>query len=223
MKGKAKMRIGENNATGSGLAIFETMESRRLLSGYEVTPFEQYMVELLNRTRANPVAEASLHGIDLNEGLTPGTLGTQARQPLAVNADLTQAVRDHIQWLLDNDAFSHTGAGGSSPHARMGSAGYDFTNGAGSGENLSVRMSTGSKSITTNEIDRHHANLFIDSSVAGRGHRLSMLADNFREVGSGAVLGSGFQYSGNTWNAVMTGQNFAYNHNNGGDSFLTGV
>ncbi|MEM8875797.1 MAG: CAP domain-containing protein [Planctomycetota bacterium] len=216
------MRNTKNNETIQQ-AVIETMESRRLLSGYEVTPYEQYMVELINRTRMNPVAEASLHGIDLNEGLAPGTLGSHARQPLAVNADLTEAVRDHLQWLFDNDRFAHSGANGSSPTDRMRDAGYEFVNGSASGENLSVRMSTWGKSVSVNEIDQHHANLFIDDTVASRGHRLTMLSDGFREIGSGVVIGSGYEYAGRTWNAVLTGQNFAFNNANGGDSFLTGV
>ena len=33
---------------------------------------EQLVIELINRARANPAAEAARLGIDLNEGLQPG-------------------------------------------------------------------------------------------------------------------------------------------------------
>jgi hypothetical protein len=54
----------------------ERLEPRQLMSAVAPTDYEQYMLELLNRARANPAAEAARHGIDLNEGLPAGTIST---------------------------------------------------------------------------------------------------------------------------------------------------
>ncbi len=57
------------------------------------TAHEQYFLELVNRARANPGAEAARLGIDLNQGLTAGTIADIAKQPLAMNQLLTTAHR----------------------------------------------------------------------------------------------------------------------------------
>ena len=47
------------------------------------------MVELINRARANPSAEAARFGIDLSEGLRNGeVITTDPKQPLAINFNL---------------------------------------------------------------------------------------------------------------------------------------
>src|SRR5258707_11440338 len=56
--------------------LIESLESRRLLTAVYPSNLEQYEVELINRARANPAAEAARYGIDLNEGLAPGTIST---------------------------------------------------------------------------------------------------------------------------------------------------
>ncbi len=47
------------------------------------TAHEQYLLELINRGRLDPPAEAARYGIDLNQGLAPGTITTEPKQPLA--------------------------------------------------------------------------------------------------------------------------------------------
>ena len=59
------------------------------------TDSEQYLLELVNRARLDPAGEAALFGIDLNEGLAAGTLGTEPRQPLALNPQLLASARGH--------------------------------------------------------------------------------------------------------------------------------
>src|SRR5512146_3156523 len=103
------------------------LEPRRLLAVVYPTANEQLMVELINRARANPAAEASRLGIDLNEGLTAGTISTSPKQPLAINPYLTDGARKHSQWMLATDTFSHTGANGTDPGDRMTNAGYVFS------------------------------------------------------------------------------------------------
>ena len=56
-----------------------------------LTPFEQYMLELINRARADPLAEAARLGVGLNEGLPPGRISPDAKQPLAANDMLNAA------------------------------------------------------------------------------------------------------------------------------------
>src|ERR1044071_5072542 len=107
--------------------MLESLESRRLLAASVPTDYEQYLVELVNRGRADPSAEAARYGIALNEGLAAGTISTAAKQPLAINPYLTDGARTHSQWMIDTDTFSHTGSGGSDPGDRMTAAGYSFT------------------------------------------------------------------------------------------------
>src|SRR5688500_11676554 len=103
------------------------LEARRLFAVAFPTANEVLLVELINRARANPAAEASRLGIALNEGVpAEDTISTAAKQPLAINPYITDAARKHSQWMIDNDTFSHTGAGGTSPHQRMANAGYSF-------------------------------------------------------------------------------------------------
>ena len=56
--------------------------------------YEQYMLELINRARSNPNAEAGLYSLtDLNQGLSPGTITSDPKQPLAFNLFLIDSAR----------------------------------------------------------------------------------------------------------------------------------
>jgi serralysin len=107
--------------------------------------FEQYFLELVNRARANPGAEAARLGIDLNQGLGNGTIANTAKQPLAMNDLLNTSAQAHSDWMLATDTFSHTGANGSSPGDRMKAAGYGFTGSWAWGENISIRWAAASR------------------------------------------------------------------------------
>jgi hypothetical protein len=178
------------------------------------TDLEQYYLELVNRARADPATEAARFGIDLNEGLAPGTLGAEARQPLAYDAQLTEAARAHAQWLLDTDSFSHTGADGSSVAERIEAAGY--TDWWTYGENLAWKGSTGGYGELVGWVDDLHRNLFVDEGIAGRGHRLNLLDDDFRESGTGILLGGFEQYD-----AIMLANDLATRQS--ASDILTGV
>ncbi|MCP4074541.1 MAG: hypothetical protein GY742_22905, partial [Hyphomicrobiales bacterium] len=179
-----------------------------------MSAYEQYMLEMVNRARLDPQGEADRIGIDLNKNLTPGTLTGEARQPLVGNSYLVDSSQAHSQWMLDNDVFSHTGVGGSDPGTRMTAAGYVFTGGWTSGENIAWQGTTGTVNVTL-FVELEHDGLF-DSS----GHRLNILQDNFREVGMGIKEGSFTDSNGTTYNSVMTTQNFA---TTGSDYFFTGA
>ena len=75
------MSAGTTRATAATSRI-EAIENRVLLAAVVPTDYEQYMIELINRARANPGAEAARIGVDLNEGIPAGTITTDPKQPL---------------------------------------------------------------------------------------------------------------------------------------------
>jgi uncharacterized protein YkwD len=193
----------------------EALESRRLLAAAAPSNLEQYVVELINRGRANPAAEAARYGVDLNEGLAAGTISTARKQPLAISPYLEDSSRKHSQWMIDTDTFSHTGAGGSNPKDRMTAAGYPFRGTWSWGENIAWNTYTGS-SLSTSLANQIEKGLFVDTWVADRGHRIDLMNPSFREVGAGFVSGAFEKY-----NPVgMLTQDFA---SESGKAFLTGV
>src|SRR4051812_34143370 len=158
----------------------ELLEPRRLFTAVAPSDLEQYIVELINRARANPAAEAARFGIDLNEGLPAGTISTAAKQPLAINRYLTDGARTHSQWMIDTDTFSHTGSGGSQPDGRMSAAGYSFVSPWNWGENVAWRSFFGG--LPTNALlAQLHQDLFVDTGITDRGHRTNLLSPDFRE------------------------------------------
>lgn len=175
----------------------------------QLTAHEQYLLEMINRARLDPGAEAARYGIDLNQGLASGTLTTAAKQPLAFDAQLTDAARAHSEWMLDTDTFSHTGSGGSSPGDRMEAAGYVFSGSWSWGENIAWNGTTGTLDVTRITAEEH-ASLFRSS-----GHRLNILNDSFREVGLGAVTG---EFAG--YKTLMASEEFT---RSGTNPFVTGV
>ena len=190
-------------------ALGAALEARVLLT---VSASEQLFLELINRARANPTAEAASFGIALNEGLAAGTIASTPVQPLALNDSLQTAIQGHLQDMIDRDFFSHTGSNGSSFTARINAAGY--LNWTTAGENLAYRASSGAINTEASVIQQHQ-DLFVDAGIAGRGHRKNILGANFKETGAGVRTGD---YRG--FNAVFTGNDFAAK---AGNSFLTGV
>jgi Ca2+-binding RTX toxin-like protein len=174
------------------------------------TAQEQYMLELINRARLNPNAEARRHGISLNQGLAAGQISSNARQPLAFNSNLNTAARGHAQWMLDYDVFSHTGAGGSRTAARAQAAGYSSSY---VGENIAWVGTTGSLNFN-DSVNQLSKNLFLSA-----GHRQNLLLENYREAGISALTGQFRQ--GNNFNAAMTAHSFGRDF--GTNAFLTGV
>jgi serralysin len=172
------------------------------------TAQDQLMLELVNQARANPQAEANrLLGGNLNKGLSSGTISNAAKQPLAFNLQLFNAARDHSQWMLNTDQFSHTGVGGSQPWDRAGAAGYPWSR---VGENIAWRGTTGTLNFNT-AVQANQDGLFQSA-----GHRTNILNDSYREIGISNLSGD---FGG--YNAAMTTQLFGSNRNN--QAFLTGV
>lgn len=166
------------------------------------TAQEQLMLELVNRARANPAAEAARFGIDLNQGLAPGTITPDPKQPLAFQPQLISSARAHSDWMLSVDVFSHDGVNASTPGDRMESAGYVFSGSWGWGENIAWRGSTGMIDANAIVIAQH------EGLFKSPGHRENICEGFFDEVGIGARTGA-FTSLGTAYNAVMATQNFA--------------
>ncbi len=174
---------------------------------------EQYLIELINRARLDPLAEAGRQGVSLNDGLAAGTITEAQKSPLAPNAFLAAASETHSNWMLATDVFSHTGAGGSSPDQRIVSAGYDLTGNWSWGENLAWYGTTGRLNLSK-AIDLHHSGLYNSAS-----HRENIFGESFQEVGVAQVKGQ-FSSGGTDFNASMLTQSYG---STGSSVFITGV
>lgn len=173
---------------------------------------EVLILELINRARFDPEAEADRFGIGLNDG---GTNISPARKPpLAHNTLLMSAARAHSQWMIDSDIFSHTGLAGSTPTERILAAGYVLNGAWTTGENIAWQGTTLNSINMTVAAAGHHEGLFKSA-----GHRVNILNTNFRELGVGQLQGM-FFYEGRNYLTSMVTQNFA---RSGSSYFLTGV
>lgn len=102
------------------------------------TADEQYMLELINRARANPAAEGALLAAATDPDITGNYSYFQvdtallrqefstypARPPLAFNAELLLAARLHTNDMATNNFQSHVGSNGFTFDKRIGNAGY---------------------------------------------------------------------------------------------------
>jgi uncharacterized protein YkwD len=203
------------------LLLCQTTPGTRLARAGQLTPtnYDQYLLELTNRGRANPTSEAARYGIDLNEGLAAGTISAAAKQPLAFNLNLNASADSQSQWMLANNAFSHTGAGGSQPNDRMAAAGYAFNPPWTWAENIGWVGQVGSPPDPATTVAQIYQGLFVDTTVPDRGHRINLMNPTSKEIGVGVSTGL-FTQLGTTYNAVMATQDFA---SQAGNSFLTGV
>ena len=206
------------------------------------SPEQQYMLELINRARANGGAEAARLGLSgLQEG--PPTINGEpwtiqnSVQPLSWNPLLYNCAQQHSKLLNDNDQFftntsPHT-FGGMDPYQRIAAAGYAMANYTGpttaSGfapgpENVAENVTIGSGPFTgatlVNAILGQHNGLFTDQTVPGRGHRETTMLAFFREIGIGITAGKD-NGQGNTWDSLYTVQNFGTQVNS--TPFITGV
>jgi Ca2+-binding RTX toxin-like protein len=179
----------------------------------ELSAREQLMLEMVNRARLDPAAEAARLGIALNAGLAAGQITAAAKQPLAANELLKDSALAHSDWMIANDVFSHTGVGGSNPGDRMAAAGYIFSGSWTWGENIAWSGTTG-----TPDGDAYTLTL-ADNLFRSAGHRLNILNGDFREIGTGIATGQ-LRSGAVTYNAVMGTQNFAAS---GSSFFVTGV
>lgn len=118
--------------------------------------------------------------------------------PVQLELRLNDAAETHTQWMLNVDQFSHTGAGGSQPWDRMGSAGFNFSGSWRATENIAWISVRGAPGLS-DDVQILHNNL-----MNSPGHRANILDPNVTVVGIGIEVGN---YNG--VNAIMVTQNFA--------------
>ncbi len=184
---------------------------------------EQYLLELINRARLDPIAELARYNnavatgqyagttlADLNSGLAPGTISGAARQVLAPNSNLELAASRHSLHMLAVDQFAHGGIGDGDIGSRATSAGYSYS---WLGENISWTGTTGVLN-RAQAIEDQHFGLFRSS-----GHRSNLMNANYSEGGMAQEVGQ-FTAGGTTYNASMLTEMFG---SRTGAAFVTGV
>ncbi len=157
----------------------------------EPTADEQYVLELINRARANPAAEgerlAAATTADPEAArlfrFYPGDLTRMqaefrsypARPPLGFHAALMKSAHAHNQDMEATDNYSFTGTDGSTQPGRVAAAGYPSTL---TGGNIGADL--------LSAYGMHYA-LLADFSRPDLGHRHNLMNDNawyvFREAG----------------------------------------
>ena len=240
------------------------------LSAIGGTPsdYEQYMLELINRARANPTAEVAR--IDAETAAQPGLFGglfsfnsydswgtgpsglnegppnlsgntytipSAAKQPLAFNTDLLDATTTYSGIMAANTSISHTLGPVTSSTQRMMNEGYANSNpindalslGGGSfalpgdENNSTVSFSQNwnwsgyAGDIQKEAVDLMHHNLFVDDSAASRGHRITMMASDWKEIGIS------MNWQGETSGAASVFANHDFAFDSTSNAFLTGV
>jgi uncharacterized protein YkwD len=183
-------------------------------NSFEPTAYEQYMLELVNRARANPQAEEQRQGISLTEGLKSGRISYDPSQPLAWDDKLSQTAQEHNQWMEETGKFSHYGDGGW-PWERAYQTGYDMTAPQGSQANENLSMGSGSKpKSATQYVEERHNSLYGSS-----GHRRNFFNPNWKEAGID-FLGKQAKDGQNLTKATVVQ---FFGNPASGDTFLTGV
>lgn len=186
--------------------VTRSADGTPLYSVGEPTDDEQLYLELVNRTRAAPLAEAlrlanltdpdvrnayEFFAVDLQKFVND-TAGYPVAQPLAFESRLIEAARGHSSWMLTHGIQAHdqtTPPGSGNVTASLGdrltAAGYPF--------------STAGESIFAfaKDPEHGHAGFEVDwgNGPGGMqnppGHRNSNHNVSFREVGVGVLNGSG--------------------------------
>ncbi len=186
------------------LALLISCSSQVFAFDYgDPTADEQAHLEVLNRARLAPTEEAFRLGIDLLEGVVPGEISYQPVQPLSFNASLTEVARSHSIDMLLRQFFGHFNPDGQNPFDRITEEGYIYSS---AGENIAIIGSTEPIDSVAASLELHD-NLFIDKSFPGRGHRINILAPDYREIGVGLAYGDWFQDE-TVYNSAVVTTNF---------------
>lgn len=177
------------------------------------TPDEQYMLELINRARANPTEEgirlidtedpsvqAAYTYFNINKAATKQAFTTYPqRPPLAFHPALIQAARVHTADMVANNFQGHVGSNGSTLDQRYAAAGY-VPQGQW-GENVSAY---------SNSVWYGHCGLNVDWGTQNQidlGHRSNIM--NFKgavytEIGIGITKTTGGLQQGTVGPYVIT-------------------
>lgn len=213
---------------------FSAQSQAQAYSIGDPTPEEQLYLEMINRARANPVAEGQIFynttdarvRASYNNTTTPPywivDLALMTNQfnlipptpPLAMNAKLIQVARAHSQDMFNNAFQSHDGSDGSTIGTRITAAGYSFSRVA---ENIYAYADS---------VFHGHAGFEVDwgPGTGGMqtppGHRENIHSSDYRELGVGVVLGNNTA-NGNTVGPQIVSQEFGVQQNS--TPFITGV
>jgi len=227
------------------VASFSPANAQTQYSIGSPTNEQQYMLELINRARADGGAEAARRGLSgLQEGPPsvnnePWTIQNSV-QPLSWNPLLFNAAQGQADILNNGDQFfsgqsPHTYPNGtSSPQQRIAAAGYSAAqyNGPTTAqgffpgpENVAEAISQGSGPYTGAKLiaavlDAHNG-LFTDQTTQGRGHRDTTMLAFFREIGIGVSTGTDNDGQGTIWDSLYIVQDFGTQTNS--TPFVTGV
>jgi hypothetical protein len=139
----------------------------------DISPVQQHLVELINRARRDPLAEAARWGIGLNDGIHASSqISPSPKQPLAIHNALVAASQVHSDDMAARNYFAHTNPDNKSPSDRAIAAGYPN----GVGENLALSH------VLQNEADKAaidaHELLF-----KSPGHRQNILNSFYEDIG----------------------------------------
>ncbi|MCC6677352.1 MAG: hypothetical protein IT436_09425 [Phycisphaerales bacterium] len=158
--------------------FFDPLEPRTLLS-FSWSSDEVFLLELVNRARANPQAESQRYAVDLTEGLTEAELTHLVPQePLALNEALTKAARLGSRDMADRAFFDHVNPDGLDPTDRAVAQGYSVS----AGENIAAGYPT---------VEAAHI-----AWLKSLGHRKNVLSlhDTFDEEFHYDEFGAGFYF-----------------------------
>lgn len=163
-------------------ALFESLEGRQLLS-FSWSSDEVYLVELVNRARADPAAEALRTGVDLTADLSTRELDNLVpSEPLALNGPLTLAARQHSFDMYNRDFFDHENPDGDRAQQRADANGYDGS----AGENIAAGYDT---------VDEAHV-----AWLESVGHRKNVLSlwETFSQSFHYDEIGVGYYFPGSS-------------------------
>ncbi len=193
--------LSARTTKGEGRALLAEGVPTKQYSHGDPTNDEQYMLELVNRARANPTAEgemlASVSDPEISSAYTYFNISREKlrndfktypqRPPLAFNKSLIDAARNHGRDMDRNNFQGHVGSNGSTVGERMLAAGY------GDGNYYGENVAAYSKSVMYG-----HVGLNVDWGEQNQidlGHRKNIM--NFAE----------FQYTEIGIGIIQNGQN----------------
>ena len=161
-------------------AAEDAAKSQTQYDAGDPTADEQYVLQVVNRGRADPAAEGKRVGIDLSESLSRQEKSRlEPRPPLAMNATLLKLAREHSKDMYDRSYFDHTTPDNKHMPERFKDGGYDY---GAIAENLAAGL--------RHTIAQLHDLLVVDTDTGDRGHRKNLFGLDketmtLREIGVG--------------------------------------
>jgi hypothetical protein len=132
----------------------------------DATADEQYVLQIINRARSDPKAESKRLNIDLAEGLDAVEKSRlKPHAPLAMNAKLLKAAREHSEDMYKRSFFDHKNPDGNGLVNRVKTIGYDY-------EYIAENIGASSKHSAAEIQDM----LMIDAETPDLGHRKNLMA-----------------------------------------------